>query len=152
MRKLFALLWLLGLALPAGSSPGRFHVMRLSPGQELRAELLEYAVVHNLHAASIVTGVGSLQRAELRLAGRKDILKVEGPLEVVSLVGTLGSGGAHLHLSVADAKGDVRGGHLMGGDPVYTTMEIVLVELTELDFQRQADPKTGFPELQVVPR
>lgn len=152
LKKLCGFLLVLGLAVPAGSSPGRFHVLRLAAGQQLRAELIEYAAVHNLRAVSVVTAVGSLQKAELRLAGRADTLKVEGPLELVSLVGTLGSGGVHLHLSVADAKGAVRGGHLMGGDPVSTTMEVVLVELTELEFKREVDAKTGFSELRVVPR
>lgn len=136
-----------------GTAPGgRYHVLRLLPGQHVREQLLEYVRVHQLKAAAVVTCVGSLRGVELRLAGRPDVLKVEGPLEVVSLVGTLGSGGAHLHMSVADSSGMTRGGHLMGADPVYTTMEIVLVELDGLEFRREVDERTGFPELRVVPK
>jgi uncharacterized protein len=152
LKTLFGILLAVATTIPAGSSPGRYHVLRLVPGQQLRAELIEYVAVHDLKAVSVVTAVGSLQKAELRLAGRTDALKVDGPLEVVSLVGTLGSGGVHLHLSVADAKGIVRGGHLLGGDPVYTTMELVIVELTDLEFKREVDAKTGFSELRVLPR
>ena len=41
------------------------------------------------------------------------------------------------------------GGHLMDGSTVRTTAEIVLVELTELEFERADDPETGYKELRV---
>ena len=72
-----------------------------------------------------------------------------GPLEILSLSGTLGAGGAHLHLSVSDAAGAVTGGHLLHGSTVRTTAEIVLGLLPELIFERPVDPTTSHRELAI---
>lgn len=145
----FLLLLLLTVAVWGEPSAGRFHAFRLGPGEDLRERLIGYVKDHDLRAVAVVTTVGSLQRVRLRLAGRSDVLALEGPLEIVSLVGTLSPDGVHLHLSVADGEGHVKGGHLVEHAPVYTTAEIVLVELTELEFSRELEPRTGFPELMI---
>lgn len=123
--------------------------LRLLPGQDLKTELTRLARERHLKAAAVVTCVGSLTGATLRLAGRPNTLELEGPLEIVSLVGTLSEAGVHLHLSVADREGVTRGGHLMEGSPVYTTAEIVVLELEGLEFTRQEDPATRFQELRI---
>lgn len=76
---------------------------------------------------------------------------MEGPFEVVSLVGTFEAGGesCHLHASLSDAKGAVIGGHVVGGLEVFTTMEVVLGSCSSLRFERRHDPATGFKELHV---
>lgn len=55
--------------------------------------------------------------------------------------------GCHLHLSVADSKGLVYGGHLVENNLIYTTCELVLVELQGFEFKRAFDPKTNYNEL-----
>lgn len=76
-------------------------------------------------------------------------MDLEGPFEIVSLVGTFSAGGAgcHLHASLADAQGRVVGGHVVGGMEVFTTAEVVLGSCTDLAFRREHDPATGFAEL-----
>lgn len=59
------------------------------------------------------------------------------------------SSGAHLHMSVADAQGQVTGGHVAYGCSVRTTAEVLLVLLPEWSFTRVLDPHTGFLELVV---
>jgi len=132
---------------PAAHGDPIYHVMRLHPNQDLRQTLIDFVKSHHIKAASIVTCVGSLKQAHLRMAGRPDVLTVEGPVEIVSLVGTLGESGVHLHASLANNQGPVVGGHLVEGAPVYTTAEIVLAELPGLEFQREPDPATGSNEL-----
>jgi predicted DNA-binding protein with PD1-like motif len=44
------------------------------------------------------------------------------------------------------------GGHLLDGNLVYTTAEIVAGEATSLRFTRETDPATGFKELSVKKR
>jgi hypothetical protein len=44
------------------------HAMRLRNGQEIKSELMKYVKQHGLKACSVVTCVGSLQGAHLRLA------------------------------------------------------------------------------------
>jgi predicted DNA-binding protein with PD1-like motif len=125
------------------------HVLRLRPGEDPKTELIKYVQEKKLTAASVVSAVGSLKVTTLRYANQKDTVKLEGLREVVSLSGTLGTGGAHLHLSVADSTGVTVGGHLTDGSLVYTTLEIVLLAYPELEFSRKLDPKTTFQELSI---
>jgi predicted DNA-binding protein with PD1-like motif len=53
----------------------------------------------------------------------------------------------HLHLSVADSTGKVIGGHLLDENLVYTTIELVVTDLTDLEFTRATDSTYGYPEL-----
>jgi len=77
----------------------------------------------------------------------------QGHFEIVSLVGTLSAGGgAHLHLSVSDSTGRTLGGYLLDGCRVYTTAEIVLGTLPELQFARKTDATFGYQELVVKPK
>ena len=69
--------------------------------------------------------------------------------EIVSLVGTLSDGNGHLHVSLADAKGGVVGGHIVGDMVVFTTAEVVIGECEQITFKREMDPRTGFSELTV---
>lgn len=131
------------------TSAVRAHTLRLSPGQDLRQQLQAYAEAHHLKAAAIVTCVGSLTRANLRLANQEGGSVRTGHFEIVSLVGTLSTNGSHLHLAVADSTGQTIGGHLLDGCLIYTTAEIVLAELPELEFAREPDPVTTWKELSI---
>ncbi|RZK16960.1 MAG: DNA-binding protein [Hymenobacter sp.] len=135
---------------PAMTSATRAHALRLHPGDDLRDALLAYVAQHNIKASAVLTCVGSLTVATLRLANQEGPTEYRGHFEIVSLVGTLSStGGSHLHLSVSDSTGRTLGGHLLAGCRVYTTAEIVLVALPELEFVREIDPVYGYKELVV---
>jgi len=125
-------------------------IIRLYPGQDLYLTLADLIKTHKIGAACIVTCVGSLSPACVRLASAKDIKQIPGPLEIVSLVGTLGNSGLHLHLSVADKSGLVKGGHLQPGSLIHTTAEIVLQLFEGILFERSLDPLTGYKELQIL--
>ncbi|HEX6885157.1 MAG TPA: PPC domain-containing DNA-binding protein [Planctomycetota bacterium] len=127
----------------------RTHALRLSPGQDLRLALEEATLSLGLAAGCVLTCVGSLVRARLRLAGSEQVLELEGPLEIVALVGTLSPDGPHLHAALADGEGRVLGGHVLAGCLVHTTAELVLGELEGLAFARAQDPATGWRELVV---
>ncbi|MBC7448062.1 MAG: DNA-binding protein [Hymenobacteraceae bacterium] len=131
------------------TSAVRAHALRLSPGQDLRQELQAYAQAHGLRAAAVLTTVGSLTTVSLRLANQEGATTRHGHFEIISLVGTVSVNGSHLHVSVADSTGQTFGGHLLDGCRVYTTAEVVLGELPELDFTRAPDPVTTYRELRV---
>jgi predicted DNA-binding protein with PD1-like motif len=126
--------------------------LRLPPGADLRQALLAAVAGRDAGAAFVVAGVGSLHDARLRFAGAAHPTLVAGDLEILTLSGTLGAGGAHLHASVADAQGTVSGGHVVDGCLVRTTAEVLLLLLPELEFAREPDPRTGFAELLVRAR
>ena len=127
----------------------RTFALRLRPGEDLRQALEEVARERRLAAACIVTCTGSLDVARLRLAGGDEELELDGPLEIVSLVGTLSTDGPHLHAALADREGAVHGGHLLPGCTILTTAELVIGELEGVAFARETDPATGWRELVV---
>jgi uncharacterized protein len=129
----------------------KVHVLRLLPGDDLRAALetafAELARTHGIAAACIVSAVGSLSQAVLRYADKAGGSEINGPLELLMLSGTLSADGAHLHASVADDHGTVKGGHLMAGTIVRTTAEVVIALLPGWEFRRELDVATGAKEL-----
>jgi|SRR5208283_43764 len=126
-----------------------FLPIRLSPGADLRRALEEAATGHGLGSAFVVAGIGSLDAASLRYAGETRETELTGPLEIVSLSGSLCPSGAHLHMSVSDASGKVYGGHLGYGNTVRTTAEVLLAPLPDWSLTREHDATTGFNELVV---
>ena len=126
--------------------------LRLAPGDDLRAALAAALAAAGAEAAFVVGGVGSLSAARLRFAGRDAPHHATGDLEILTLSGTLGAGGAHLHASVSDADGRVFGGHVAPGCIVRTTAEILLAVLDDVRFERAPDPATGHAELVIRPR
>jgi predicted DNA-binding protein with PD1-like motif len=121
--------------------------LRLRPGDDLR-RALEAAVAAQGHAAAFVlSGIGSLSQTRLRLAGADAPLVLEGDVEILTLSGSVGVCGSHLHMSVADAQGRVTGGHVAPGCTVRTTAEVLLAALPHWHFAREFDAQTGFDEL-----
>jgi len=121
--------------------------IRLSPGTDLRRALEGLAAGQAVESAFVVAGIGSLVEASLRYAGEAAESTIVGPLEILTVSGTLSSSGAHLHMSVSDASGRVFGGHVGYGNTIRTTAEVLLALLQEWSLTREHDAATGFNEL-----
>ena len=124
--------------------------LRLQPGADLRRALEAAVAAQGCAAAFVVCGIGSLGEAQLRLADAPQALRLDGPLELLTLSGSVAENGSHLHASLSDAQGRVLGGHLGYGCSVRTTAEVLLALLPPWRFRREPDAATGFDEL--VPR
>nr|WP_259735712.1 PPC domain-containing DNA-binding protein [Synechococcus sp. CS-1329] len=94
--------------------------LRLTPGEDLRLALESWMTQQSEQAGCLISGIGSLSVAQLRLAGREESTILRGELEILSLAGTLGADGAHLQIAIADSSGSVIGGHLCLGSLVRT--------------------------------
>jgi predicted DNA-binding protein with PD1-like motif len=130
----------------------RTIAIRLRPGADLKRELVALAARERVQAGWVLTCVGSLSQARLRLAGGTEHATWQGPFEIVALTGTLSQDGGHLHLAVADQHGRSLGGHLAEGCAVRTTAEVVLGADDRLVFAREHDSATGYEELVVRER
>ena len=128
------------------------YARRLKPGTELKRELQEIVESEKIQGGVLLSCVGSLKKAVLRMAGAKpeneSIKDIQGPLEIVSAIGTLSQDGIHIHLSVSDKDGGVYGGHMKEGCVIETTAEIVIGESENHKFHRRPDEETGFKELE----
>jgi predicted DNA-binding protein with PD1-like motif len=132
------------------------HAVRLTPGTDLKEALERLTEAHGLRAGCILSCVGSLSRARLRMPGASGEAEAFSsfvePMEIVSLTGTLCADGLHVHISLARRDGACVGGHLVPGCIVHTTAELVIGELPQVEFRRLPDAATGYAELSVQPR
>jgi hypothetical protein len=127
----------------------QIHAFRLKPGQDLKKEIDAYVQHEHIEAGWIMTCVGSLTQTNIRFANQPEGSRANGHFEIVSLVGTVGIAGSHLHLSVSDSLGQTVGGHLLEENLVYTTAEIVIGQSKRHVFAREHDGSTPWKELQV---
>ncbi|OIN27362.1 PPC domain-containing DNA-binding protein [Vibrio barjaei] len=124
--------------------------VRLTRGADLKQALHKLVAEHQIQAGSIASCVGCLSQISMRLAGAEHTLKRSEPFEIVSLMGTLTPEHQHVHISVADSKGNVLGGHLLEESIVDTTAELIVHHYPELVFEREIDKSTGYTELHVI--
>jgi uncharacterized protein len=125
------------------------HPIRLLPGTDLKNEIDAYVKANNIKAGWIATCAGSLTQYHIRFANEPDGSSGNGHFEVVSLTGTVSVNGSHIHLSLSDSTGKTIGGHLLTGNLVYTTAEIILQEDDDFVFTREKDGSTPWEELQI---
>jgi predicted DNA-binding protein with PD1-like motif len=125
------------------------HAFRLKPGQDLKKEIEAYVQKNQIKAGWLVTCAGSLTDYNIRFANQPNGSSGNGHFEIVSLAGTVSVNGSHIHISISDSTGRTIGGHLLEGNMVYTTAEIILQETDELEFTREKDGTTPWEELQV---
>lgn len=131
-------------------SSSQFYSLRLQPEAELIEQLRQFIQVNHIKAGWIASVVGSLSSVSLRYAGCEWTSLIEGKFEVIALGGTLDSQFEHLHMSVADETGRVIAGHVMSGNIVRTTLELIIGELCDVEFSRQHCVLSGYDELVIT--
>ena len=124
-------------------------IIRLRPGSDIRQELQSLVKRERISAATIIGAVGSLSKVCLRFAGQDEHTQLQGRYEILSLSGMLGEDGIHLHLMVANSEGECKGGHLVDGCCIYTTLELAIAIFPNTKFQRVLDNETGYKELAI---
>lgn len=126
---------------------------RLKPGQDLIDSIENFVKENNIQAGCVLSGVGSLTHATLRLANREYNNEYEGHFEIVSMTGTVSINGSHLHISISDEDGVTIGGHLVSGCKIYTTAEIALGTFDDVVYKRELMKNdSGYEELVVYKR
>ena len=127
------------------------YTFRLTPGQDLFDSIQAFVMEKQVQAGCVLSGVGSLKHATLRLADRDYNAEYEGPFEIVSITGTLSVNGSHLHMSISDGDGRTIGGHFESGCKIYTTAEIVIAVFNDSVYKRELAEDSGYEELVVYP-
>lgn len=125
------------------------YTFRLRSGQDLFDSIQAFVQEQNVQAGCLLSGVGSLTHAALRLANRDSFSEFHGYFEIVSLTGTLSIHGSHMHISMADEEGKTIGGHLGSGCKIYTTAEIVIAVFDDVSYKREFAEDSGYEELVV---
>lgn len=126
------------------------HTFRLKPTQDLFDSIEEFVQQNNIQAGCVLSSVGSLTHATLRLANRSHYNEYEGHFEIVSMTGTVSIHGSHIHVAISDGDGVTIGGHLVSGCKIYTTAEIVIAEFEDVVYKRELlQNDSGYEELVV---
>jgi uncharacterized protein len=128
----------------------RSFTFRLKPGQDLFDSIEEVVKENKIEAGCVLSSVGSLTHATLRLANRNFYNEYEGHFEIVSMTGTVSIHGSHIHVAISDGDGITTGGHLVSGCKIYTTAEIVLAVFDDQVYKRELfENDSGYEELAV---
>jgi predicted DNA-binding protein with PD1-like motif len=126
------------------------YTFRLKPNQDLFDSIETFVADKKIAAGCVLSAVGSLNRATLRLANRELYNEYDGHFEIVSMTGTVAVSGSHIHVSISDGDGVTIGGHLVSGCKIYTTAEIVLAVFDDVTYARELlEDDSGYEELVV---
>jgi len=125
------------------------YTFRLPSGQDLFDSIGLFVTEKHIEAGCVLSSVGSLTQAVIRLANRSYNTEYNGYFEIVSMTGTVSIYGSHLHISISDKDGKTIGGHLVSGCRIYTTAEIVLAVFPEIVYKREFAQDSGYDELVV---
>lgn len=103
--------------------------LHLEAGADIRRALEQLAQEQQAEGF-VLSVVGNLRRACFACPGRTEPTVLEGELEIITLQGTLGPAGVHLHLSFSDADCQVWGGHLEHGSQIQKGADLLVGFLT----------------------
>lgn len=119
----------------------------------MKEEIEKMAQKSHIQAGVLLSIVGALENATLRMAGatpdNQEVKNFAEPFEIVSGTGTISQDGCHIHIAISDKEGKVIGGHLKGGCVVDMTVEIVIGIFEDASYKRVYDKDTGFKELEI---
>ena len=117
------------------------YAFRLKHGDDIKRSIENYCLENGINTGIILSAVGCIYHAKIRLAKAIDILDVEDDFEVLSLNGTISFGRSHLHITLSNDKGEVFGGHLNRA-VVSVTCEMV-INIIDGTVDRYFDEETG---------
>ena len=136
----------------------RVITIRLEPDSDVLKGIEEACRKYDLKNGVIISGLGSLRRAEYfnplsfpdgRVAYGDPIIREE-ILELVSISGIVchdedGTISPHVHVTLSRNDGSTVGGHLGYGSLVLATTDLVLGRIEQVDMCRRMDPKMKVP-------
>jgi predicted DNA-binding protein with PD1-like motif len=135
-----------------GETQMETYTFRLKPKSDLLDSIEAFAAENNIKAGCVLSSVGSLTHATLRLANREYLNEYEGHFEIVSMTGTVSTNGSHFHIAISDGDGVTIGGPLVSGCKIYTTAEVVLASFNDVVYKREIlKNDSGYDELVVYP-
>lgn len=97
------------------------YAFRLKPGQDLFDSLGTFIKERHLEAGCVLSGVGGLTHATLRLANRDFYTEYDGHFEIVSITGTVSIHGSHLHIAISDQNGKTIDGYLVSSPCCFSS-------------------------------
>lgn len=137
----------------AEGSIKRVIAFRLAPGQEIMTSIKSACEEKKLKNGIILSAIGSLDGARFfdpvvrpdKKAGYAygEPIVLKGPIELLSMDGMIcnrdGEILLHLHFSLSDSEGRAYGGHVIEGNRVLLTCDVLIGELESIEMGREYD-------------
>ncbi len=138
----------------------RVIAVRLHPGDDVLLSLEQLCREKNLKNGLILSAIGSLDGAAfynpVELPHKKagygysEPVTLKGPIELTNASGmichdTEGNVLLHVHISLSDRYGNAHGGHLIEGNKVLLTVDMILGEVEGIDMGRGYDEALEVP-------
>jgi len=138
----------------ASGSIRRVVAMRLTPGEDVLEGLQAACAKASINNGIVLSGIGSLNGAAyynpIPIAGKKagygygEAIMLRGPIELLSMSGMICQGEdgetlLHIHCSLSDQYGNGHGGHLVEGNKVLLTVDIMVGEVEDIVMRRRYD-------------
>jgi predicted DNA-binding protein with PD1-like motif len=138
----------------AVGSLGRVIAMRFEPGREVLSSLTEVCRENGLNNGMLLGGIGSLAKAvfcnpeekadEKSGYGYGAPIILDGAIELISMSGMICQGDKgeillHVHAAFSDKEGNGHSGHLLEGNIVLKTIDVVIAELKGIHMGRRFD-------------
>ncbi len=128
----------------------KIYPFRLKPNCDLKQTIKDFARDNQIECGFILTGIGSLKPAVIRLANQDKTSILSDKFEIISLNGTIAISGVHLHVLISNREGKTIGGHLDYGCINNTTAEIAIGTTQTWKFVRNFDSETNSNELEII--
>lgn len=140
-------------------SLNRVIAIRVSPGEEVLSAIESACKEHNITNGIILSAIGSFDGARFFTpvpldtkagAGYSDPIEMTGPIELLNATGMIthseeGNQDFHIHVTFSDGKGNAFGGHLIPGNIVLLTLDMVIGEINGIDMVREYDEDLEVP-------
>lgn len=138
----------------------RTIAFRLRPGTDVMEAITGVCEQEGIKNGVIVSCLGSLRSAVVfnpepkpnaKIGfGYGDPIEFKGPIELVSATGMICHGDdgkvlLHVHASLSDQHGNAFGGHLIPGNKVLITVDVIINEIEGIDMVRKYDDETEIP-------
>ena len=137
-----------------GTGIKRVIALRMSPGEDVLLGVEKVCKDNNIKYGFILSGIGSLASVKFfdpvvlpdKKAGYgySEPICMDGPIELLGLSGMIchddkGEILLHLHYSLADKDGNAFGGHVIEGNKVLLTCDILIGEVDGIEMGRAYD-------------
>lgn len=130
------------------------YMISFRRGDMVIEELTKFLEKEKIDAALITSGIGSFDICNLHTITTTGLPpidrqeRIEGPVEVGSLLGSVAGGSPHIHVVVHEvAKDKVHVGHLEPGTRCCYRVEIGLIVMSGVKTKRLTDEKTGLIDI-----
>lgn len=132
----------------------RIVAARMSPGEDVLLGLEQVCKEYNIKDGVILSGMGSLDGAQFfnpvplkeKKAGYgySEAVVLRGPIELVGMAGMIchddkGETLLHVHYALSDQHGTGHGGHLIEGNKVLMTVDVMIGEIDGMEMGRGYD-------------